>query len=318
MGTSAPLLTQPSFTGYLSNFSFSPNQAKVPLRLVPVHLHPQWLYPQQCHHNLHPPLLLSKGGGGTRKKTHQRKAQGKTASKARKPKPDTPMGSLGLLRYPTKPVSLAVHIATVSIFTYLQGSPPMNYDQMIRETLSGEMPQAYTTIKTEQQAEENMMGVVRARSRKPAVLPREYGPINWYNAPVDLNGQPFRFPWSSDFIKKVINSCLRISPHVRSDYKFIYIQVPNRYWKETVGYSRARPIGRGKELVNHQLRHLDVANVPKWISVAAQVRDRNLSRRMAPLQYEPAWRPQERMTMSGDMPLPLLNSKPGIRRGNAR
>ena len=83
---------------------------------------------------------------------------------------------------------------------------------MIQETLSGEMPQAYTTIKTEQQAEENMMGVVRARSRKAAVLPREHGPTNWYNAPVDLIRQPFRFPWSSDFIKKLINSCLRISP----------------------------------------------------------------------------------------------------------
>ena len=105
----------------------------------------------------------------------------------------------------------------------------MSYDQMIRETLSGEMLQTYTTIKTEQQAEENMMGVVRARSRKAAVLPRKYGPVNWYNAPVDLNGQPFHFPWSSDFIKRVINSCLQISPHVRSDYKFKFIQVPNRY-----------------------------------------------------------------------------------------
>ena len=28
---------------------------------------------------------------------------------------------------------------------------------------------------------------------------------------------------------------------------------------------------------------------------------------MAPLQYEPAWRPQGRMTMSGDMPLALLD-----------
>ena len=35
-------------------------------------------------------------------------------------------GALGLLRYPTKPVSLAVHVATVSIFTHLQGSPPMS------------------------------------------------------------------------------------------------------------------------------------------------------------------------------------------------
>ena len=74
-----------------------------------------------------------------------------------------------------------------------------------------------------------------------------------------------------------------------------------------MGYPRARPIGRGKELLNHQLQPLDVANVPKWISVAAPIRDRNLSRPMAPLQYEPAWRPQGRMTMSVDMPLPLLD-----------
>ena len=103
-------------------------------------------------------------------------------------------GHMGLLRYPTKQVSMAVQVATVSIFTYLQGSPPMDYEQVIRETLSGEVPQVYTTIKTEQQAEENLMGVVRARSRKATVLPREYSPVNWYNAPVDLHGQPFRFP----------------------------------------------------------------------------------------------------------------------------
>ena len=169
-------------------------------------------------------------------------------------------GPLGQLRYPTKPVSPALHIATVSIFTFLQGSPPMNYEQVIPETLSGEKPQAFTSIKTEQQAEESMVGVVRARSRKAAILPREYGPINWYNAPVDLNGQPFRFPWSSDFIKKLINSCLRISHHVRPDYKFQFIQAPNFYWKEPVGYPGARPIG--KELLDHQLRPLDDANVP--------------------------------------------------------
>ena len=62
----------------------------------------------------------------------------------------------------------------------------MNYDQMIRETLSGEMPQTYTTVKTEQHAGEKMMGVVRDRSRKTAVLPREYGPINWTTVPIPL------------------------------------------------------------------------------------------------------------------------------------
>ena len=216
-------------------------------------------------------------------------------------------GALGVLRYPTKPVSMAVQVATVSIFTYLRGSPPMSYECMIQETLSGEMPQAYTTIKTELQAEEIMMGVIRARLRKAAVLPREYGPVNWYNAPMDLHGQPFRFPWTVDFMKKTINPSLDARPTVRSDYKFKFIKVPNRYLKEPVGYPRARPIARGQELLNHQLRHTDYANVPQWISVAAQVRDRNLSRRMAPIQYELVWRPQGRMKMSGDMPLTLLD-----------
>ena len=124
---------------------------------------------------------------------------------------------------------------------------------------------------------------------------------------MDLHGQPFRFQWTVDFIKKTINSSLDASPSVRSDYRFKFIKVPNRYWKKPVGYPRARPIARCQELLNHQLRHTDYANVPQWISVAAQVRDRNLSRRMAPIQYEPVWRPQGRMTMSGDMPLTLLD-----------
>ena len=141
------------------------------------------------------------------------------------------LGALGILRYPTKPVSMAVQIATVSIFTYLQGDLPMTYECMIMETLSGEMPQVYATVKTEPQAEENMMGVIRVRTRKAAVLPREYGPVNWYNAPLDLQGQPCRFPWSVEFVKRTINSSLRASPTVRSDYKFKFIQVPNRAGK---------------------------------------------------------------------------------------
>ena len=45
-------------------------------------------------------------------------------------------GPLGLLRYPTRPVSKAVDVATVSIFRYLQGCPPMDYEYVIREPLS--------------------------------------------------------------------------------------------------------------------------------------------------------------------------------------
>ena len=97
-------------------------------------------------------------------------------------------GPLGLLRYPTKPISMAVHVATLSICTCLQGSPPMNYAYAARDLLSSEVPLAYTSYKTEQQSEENMMGVIRACTQKSSVLPREFGPVNWYNAPLDLDG----------------------------------------------------------------------------------------------------------------------------------
>ena len=70
------------------------------------------------------------------------------------------LGPLGLLRNPTKPVSMTVHVATVSIFT----SSPIS-KVVLLELLSGEIPQVNTTLKTEQQAEENMMGLIRARTR---------------------------------------------------------------------------------------------------------------------------------------------------------
>ena len=38
--------------------------------------------------------------------------------------------------------------------------------------MSGEMSQAYTTIKTEKQREENLMGLLRARTGKASPLPR--------------------------------------------------------------------------------------------------------------------------------------------------
>ena len=129
-------------------------------------------------------------------------------------------GPLGLLQYPTKPVSMAVQVSTVSIFTYRQGSPTMGYEDVIKELLSGEDPQVYTAVRTEQQAGENFMGLIRARARKATVLPRELGTEKWYNAPVDLYGQPFRFPLSSETLRKRINASLRASPDARSNYHF--------------------------------------------------------------------------------------------------
>ena len=40
---------------------------------------------------------------------------------------------LELLRYPTKPIAVAVQVATVSTCTYLQSSPRMDYENAVRE-----------------------------------------------------------------------------------------------------------------------------------------------------------------------------------------
>ena len=87
-------------------------------------------------------------------------------------------GLKGILRYPTKPIPVEVHVLTMSYFTYLHGDPLMCYEHVSRDMiLSSEVPHAYTTIKNEQQLEENMMGTVRALTRKTSPLPTEYGTV---------------------------------------------------------------------------------------------------------------------------------------------
>ena len=101
------------------------------------------------------------------------------------------------------------------------------------------MPQGYTTIKSEEQMEENLMGLVLARIRKACPLPREHSPVIWYSAPLSLDGVPIRFPWSQDYIRKVIRASTSAGP-VDPLYTFKCITFPNWYWKEPVGWPRAR------------------------------------------------------------------------------
>ena len=92
-GISAPLVTQPSLTDYLSNYTFWSNQAKE--SIAPLS------YPSSPSMDTAPAILpptptapsIKRGRGRPRKKTRQQKAQGKTASKVQAPKPDTQMGS---------------------------------------------------------------------------------------------------------------------------------------------------------------------------------------------------------------------------------
>ena len=123
-------------------------------------------------------------------------------------------GAVGVCRYPTKPLARAVQVHMVSFSTYLQGRPSLTYPRVVQAVLSGEMPHGYTTLKSEKQLEENLMGLLRARTRKAYPLPQEYGPINWYSAPLSLHGVPFSFPWTQEFIRKVIRASTIAGPPI--------------------------------------------------------------------------------------------------------
>ena len=49
-------------------------------------------------------------------------------------------GATGVVRYPTKPIAMAVRAHPVSTCTYLQGSPPLTYPRVLDAVMSGEMP----------------------------------------------------------------------------------------------------------------------------------------------------------------------------------
>ena len=214
-------------------------------------------------------------------------------------------GAIGVCRYPTKPLATAVQVYMTSFSTYLQGRPSLAYPRVVHAVLSGEMPHGYTTLKLERQLEENLMGLLRARKRKACPLPREYGPINWYSAPLSLDGVPFRFPWSQDFIRKVIRASTSAGPPIDPLYSFKCITLPNRYWKEPLGWPRAKPVGRAPEIFNRQIQHLELAQIPGRIEGAAQIRQRNLQCRITRFPRRSAWKPQGKMTMSGDMSIVL-------------
>ena len=52
-----------------------------------------------------------------------------------------PFGAIGVCRYPTEPIAMAVVVHTVSFCTYLQGSPALSYPRVLDAVMSGEMPQ---------------------------------------------------------------------------------------------------------------------------------------------------------------------------------
>ena len=87
-------------------------------------------------------------------------------------------------------------------------------------------------------------------TRKACPLPREHGPVNWYSTPLSLDGVTFRFLWIQDFVRKVIRASTSAGPPIDPLYSFKCITFPNRYWKEPLGWPRAKPVGRAPEIFN--------------------------------------------------------------------
>ena len=214
-------------------------------------------------------------------------------------------GAVGVCRYPTKPLVMSIQVHTVSFCTYLQGRPSLPYPRVVNAVLSGEMPHGYTTLKSETQLEKNLMGLLRARTRNACLLPREHGPVNWYSAPLSLDGVPFRFPWTQDFIRKVTRASTSAGPPIDPLYTFKCITFPNRYWVEPLGWPRAKPVGRAPEIFNQQIQYLELAQITGWIEAAAPIRQRNLQCRITPFPRKSTWKPQGKMTMSADMSIVL-------------
>ena len=61
----------------------------------------------------------------------------------------------------------------------------------------------------------------------PVLIPI-FGEVKWYNAPLDLDGKSFRFPWQTEILRKRSTASLRANS--RPNYSFKLIQIPNRYW----------------------------------------------------------------------------------------
>ena len=77
-------------------------------------------------------------------------------------------GAVGILRYPTKPLSVMAQVRNHSILTFVKNRRPDSYEDVVREGFLLLVPRMYTTIKSEAQQEENLVGFMKARGKKTA------------------------------------------------------------------------------------------------------------------------------------------------------
>ena len=212
-------------------------------------------------------------------------------------------GATGTFRYPTKPQRLVSETASVSILAFLKNVRPQDYQQMLERGMYMRVPRIYTTIKSEIQQDENLMGVLKTRTKKAYPLPRVCGPVNWYNAPLDRKGLPVRFDWSLTQLRKYVTDCLQaMCGHTNRNYTFQSIRIPARYWRGPIDLIRAKPISLVERGFDEQFAYRDHYKLGVWMSRTLEERQGRLKGLVIPPQRARVWNPEARITMGSDMP----------------
>ena len=101
-------------------------------------------------------------------------------------------GTIGILRYLNKPLSITAQIRSVSILTFVKNKRPDSYADVVREGLTIQVPRMSITIKPEAHHEENLVGFLKTRG-KSCQLSMEHEHVNWYGAPIDRHVVPIRY-----------------------------------------------------------------------------------------------------------------------------
>ena len=78
---------------------------------------------------------------------------------------------------------------------------------MLERGLYMKVPRMYTTIKNEVQQDENLSGILKARTKKACPLPQDYGPVNWYTSPLDKDSYSLQLEFHPS-----AEVCDRVSP----------------------------------------------------------------------------------------------------------
>ena len=103
------------------------------------------------------------------------------------------------------------------------------------------LPTMYTTIKAEIRQDENLMGILKTRTKKACPLLREYGPVNWCASTRDAAGMPIRYNWSVTSLKAYVNESLRaLCGHKNRNRTFHMVTVPAKNCLGAIGIQRAK------------------------------------------------------------------------------